>query len=389
MSVKEIFINHFGQQAGDIGIVQAPGRVNVIGEHTDYNDGFVFPAAIDKYMTIVGQLRNDKKIKIYSIDLDDEAEFDVDLIEKNSDSVLSWANYFAGIVKLMKERGIEVKGMNLAFTGNIPLGSGLSSSAALEIATAYIIKALHSVEISPIEIVKLCQQAENEFVGVNCGIMDQFISCLGQRGQALLIDCRSLDFESIPLLNPDLSLVVANTNVKHNLAESNYNQRRQECEMAVELLSQLAGKDIKALRDVTPEELEQYKNLIDSTIYKRAEHVVHENQRVLKGVEALKENDLAQFGQLMYQSHQSLKDLYQVSCVELDLMVDLAQSVEGVYGSRMTGGGFGGCTVSLVKKDHADEFVRFVGEKYFEQTGIQPEFYICNVVDGAEIANSK
>lgn len=389
MSVKEKFIEHFGQHIGEIEIVQAPARVNVIGEHTDYNDGFVFPAAIDKHMTIVGQLRNDNKIKIYSIDLDEEAEFDLDSINQNAMPTYSWTNYFVGITKLMQERGIELNGMNLAFTSNIPLGSGLSSSAALEIAAAYIIKALHHVEISPIEIVKLCQRAENELVGVNCGIMDQFISCLGQKGQALLIDCRSLDFKPIPLLNPNLSLVVSNTKIKHNLADSNYNQRRQECEMAVKQLSHLTGKDIKALRDVTLEELEQYSQQIGSTIYKRAKHVIQENQRVLNSVEALKDSDLVRFGQLMYQSHQSLKDLYQVSCAELDLMVDLAQSVDGVYGSRMTGGGFGGCTVSLVKNDHVDEFVRFVGEKYLEQTGIQPEFYICDVVDGAEIANSR
>lgn len=384
MEIRDYFIQQFGQN-DNIQVVTAPGRVNVIGEHTDYNDGFVFPVAIDKYVHMAGSLRDDRVIKVYSVDLEDSAEFRMDEIKP--DGKHSWANYSAGVVKQILDMGYDLKGMNLAFTGNIPMGAGLSSSAALEIATAYLVKGLHQIEIKPIDVVRLCQRTENEFVGVNCGIMDQYISCLGQESHALLIDCRSLDAQPVSILNSEVKLIIANTNVKHSLVDSVYNQRRQQCEDVVQLLSELTGKTKIALRDVTVEEFERYSQQIPQDLRQRAEHVVFENQRVIDGLKVLNQGDLVTFGNLMDQSHQSLRDLYQVSCSELDLMVELAKQVDGVYGSRMTGGGFGGCTVTLIQADRVDEFIAYVGQKYEAETGIMPDFYVCNAVDGAEAAN--
>ncbi len=384
MDIRDAFISQYGE-TGVIKVISAPGRINMIGEHTDYNDGFVLPAAIDKYVTLVGALRNDRLVKIYSQDLDDYTQFSLDMIKPDNEH--PWVNYLAGVIYLFLTRGYVLRGMNLAFTGNIPIGTGLSSSAALEVATAYLLKSLHEIEISPIEIIKLCQRAENDFVGVKCGIMDQYISCLGRGGQALLIDCRTLEAKPVPLLNHQVGLVIANTKVKHNLVESGYNQRKQECEEAVKLLSELIGERKRALRDVTIEEFAMYGHRLPELIGRRAKHVINENQRVLTGMTALTQGKFIEFGKLMIESHQSLRNLYQVSCSELDLMVDLACQVRGVYGSRMTGGGFGGCTVSLVQTEQVTEFVKFVGDGYVQRTGIKPEFYICSVVDGAELAN--
>lgn len=387
MQIRDEYIKHFGQQFNLVKVVQAPGRVNVIGEHTDYNDGFVFPAAIDKFITIAGALRDDQIIKIYSLDYQEESQFHLSQIIQDQEHL--WANYLAGVIMLLQERGLKLQGMNLIFTGTIPNGAGLSSSAAIEVATAYLVKSLHQIEISPIEIVQLCQRAENEFVGMNCGIMDQYISCLGMKDHALLLDCRSLESTPVPLFNAEMKLVVANTNVRHNLIESGYNQRCRECEAAVRLFSQLTAVKKDTLRDVTVAEFRKYGDKIENTIRMRAEHVIFENQRVVAGVAALQEGNLKKFGELMYQSHASLKDLYQVSCSELDLLVDLAKQVNGVYGSRMTGGGFGGCTVSIVKADQVESFISYVGKEYEMATGIKPEFYNCQVVDGADRLFSK
>lgn len=384
--IEKAWHQHFGEESAQVKVVQAPGRVNVLGEHTDYNEGFVFPAAIDKYINMAGGLREDREVRIYSVDLHEEAAFSLDNIVRNE--AQPWVNYLTGVMQLVEGRGHTLRGMNLAVAGNIPLGAGLSSSAALEMATAYMLQALHGFALPPMETVRLCQRTENEFVGVNCGIMDQYISCLGQAGHALLIDCRSLDYTSVPLLESGVKLVITNSKVKHNLIDSAYNQRRQECEEAVAFFTRTTGEEKRSLRDVTLDEFKAHREAMPEALRKRTEHVINENQRVLDGVEALRKGDLSQFGALMYQSHFSLKDLYEVSCRELDILVMTSRMVEGVYGSRMTGGGFGGCMVSLARAEVVETLITYVEEKYRAKTGITPEFYICDVVDGAERLNA-
>lgn len=383
--IEKHYLAHFGESDSPIRVVRAPGRVNVIGEHTDYNDGFVFPAAIDKYITIAGTLRTDRTVRLYSIDYDEAVTLTLDALERNL--AHPWANYLLGVIRLLGEAGIALRGMNLAVSGNIPQGAGLSSSAALEMATAYIVQTLHETVHEPRDVIRLCQRAENEFVGVNCGIMDQYISCLGKKGHALLIDCRSLESTPVPLLPTGVKLVIANTRVKHSLVASAYNQRRQECEEATAQFAEILNRPIQALRDVTPEELERTGGALPEHLRKRAEHVIMENRRVLEGVQALQDGDLYAFGARMYQSHYSLQYHYEVSCPELDWMVQFARQVEGVYGSRMTGGGFGGCTVSLVRAEVVESLITYLAEKYPKRTGITPEFYICDAVDGAHAVN--
>lgn len=383
--IEKHFRAHFGDSEAAPRVVRAPGRVNVIGEHTDYNDGFVFPAAIDKYITIAGTARPDRTVRAYSVDYDEEVSFSLEVLERNP--AHPWANYLIGVIRFLGELGISLRGMNLAVSGTVPQGAGLSSSAALEMATAYMVQTLHGTALDPRELIRLCQRAENEFIGVNCGIMDQYISCLGKKGHALLLDCRSLDSRPIPLLPAGVKLVVANTRVKHSLAASAYNERRRECEEAAARLEKILAKPIKTLRDITLDEFEQVSAALPEVVRRRAEHVLRENRRVLEGVQALEEGDLAGFGVRMYQSHHSLRMHYEVSCPELDWLVQFARQVEGVYGSRMTGGGFGGCTVSLVRAEAVESLITYLAEKYGKKTGITPEFYICDAVDGAEAVN--
>lgn len=385
MDICKEFKEHFGQSPNPIIKVKAPGRVNLIGGHTDYNQGFVFPVAIDKYITIAGQLRRDQQIKIYSLDFRSEITFNLGDLEKNVEN--PWTSYLIGVIYLLLQRGHRLQGMNLALKGNIPQGAGLSSSAALEIATAYLVKKLQRLKITAREIIDLCQQAENQFVGVNCGIMDQFICCLAEKNAGLLIDCQSLAYQPISVLDSTVSLVVTNTNVRHELADSAYNQRRHECELAVSNLRELMKKEMTTLREMTPQEFAKYGSQLKEPYRQRAEHVIFENQRVISGIQALQKAELEEFGRLMYQSHNSLKSLYQVSCRELDALVELAQQIPGVYGSRMTGGGFGGCTVSLVAQQQIGKFISYVSREYLKITGITADFYLCRIVDGAEIIN--
>lgn len=366
-------------------MIKAPGRVNVIGEHTDYNQGFVFPVAIDKYITIAGQLRADQQLRIYSLDFKTEITFQLNTLEKDLEN--PWTSYLIGVIHFLLQRGHSLQGMNIMLSGNIPQGAGLSSSAALEVATTYLVDRLHDLKLTPLEIIHLGQQVENQFIGVNCGIMDQFISCLGQKDMGLLIDCRSLAYQPISLLNPAVSLVVTNTQVNHQLTDSAYNKRRDECQQAVISLREVMRKDLLTLRDITPAEFLVYGAQLKEPYRQRAEHVILENQRVLDGIRVLQEGNLLEFGRLMYQSHASLRYLYQVSCRELDILVELAQPVPGVYGSRMTGGGFGGCTVSLVKNQQIEYLVSYLSEQYTKKTGITADFYVCQVVDGAERIN--
>jgi galactokinase len=360
----------------------APGRVNLIGEHTDYNDGFVMPAAIDLYARIAIKPRRDRKLFIRSEDFSEDVEFELD--DSDASARGHWSDYVRGVGVVLERAGYQLKGAEIAIQSDVPIGAGLSSSAAVEVATAYAMLENSELQIERVDLAKLCQRAENEFVGMRCGIMDQFISCLGQAGNALMLDCRSLDFRLLPL--PEgVRLVICNTMVKHQLAAGEYNTRRAQCEAGVALLD-AAFPGVRALRDVTQNELEHCIDDLedlDVAIYKRCRHVVSENARVIQAAGALERGDLSSFGELMDESHRSLRDDYEVSCPELDTMVDLANQVEGVYGARMTGGGFGGSTINLVRADCVAEFKQVLMEGYERATGLAPEIYVCSTADGA------
>jgi galactokinase len=362
------------------GAYKAPGRVNLIGEHTDYNDGFVMPMAIEKEITMLAQLRPDKKIKFYSLDYDQLVEYDLENLEYDEENV--WANYLMGVIDEIQKLGESLQGFNLMFTGNVPQGSGLSSSAALEVVTALAVTDLHKIKIDGVEMALLAQRAENNFVGVQCGIMDQYISRLGKKDHALLIDCRTNDYELVPFENENYQIVICNSKVERGLVDSEYNQRRSECNQAVEFFAEKEDENIRALRDVNLETVVKYKDQLAENVYKRAHHVVSENERVLASKKALEADDMQKFGDLMYASHKSLSEDYEVSCKELDILVNLAAEEE-VEGARMTGAGFGGCTVNLVKKAKVDDFVNNIKEKYKAETGIEAEVYVSNPGDGA------
>ncbi|MTI60371.1 MAG: galactokinase [Firmicutes bacterium] len=377
----EIFNECFSDTGLRKGAFAAPGRVNLIGEHTDYNDGFVLPMAIDKNLVMLAQLRDDKEVRAYSVDYDSEAVFSLMDLEFDQENI--WVNYLQGVVDEIQKLDYYLPGMNLIFTGNVPRGSGLSSSAALEVVTAYAISSLNELNIAPVEMALLCQRAENDFVGVNCGIMDQYISRLGKENNALLIDCRSNEYELVPLAIKDFGVVICNSKVERGLVDSEYNKRREECEKATKFFAERLDRRIKALRDVSTDELVEFSGELAAATLSRARHVISENNRVLTAVSALKNNDLETFGSLMTESHISLRDDYQVSCQELDLLVDLALKQDGVLGARMTGAGFGGCTVNLVARNRVDQFITEVKEGYQEATNIEPEMYVSLPADGA------
>jgi len=359
---------------------RAPGRVNLIGEHTDYNDGFVMPVAIDLSTWAKISPLETRKLQLHSENFGDDIEIDLD--DKNVARRDHWSDYPIGVAVMLEKAGHRLRGARLQIRGEVPIGSGLSSSAAVEVATACALTAISGVKIERRELALLCQRAENEFVGAHVGIMDQFISLFGEVQKALLLDCRSLEYRLLPL--PDnVRLIICNTMVKHELASSAYNERRAQCEEGVKHLAKFLP-DVKALRDVTITELEQYGRDLSEVVYRRCRHVVTENARVLSAGEALEHGDLVYFGKLMGESHQSLRDDYEVSCRELDLMVEFAREVEGVYGARMTGGGFGGSTVNIVAVEHVEAFRAHVAERYEEATKLKPEIYICNASDGAE-----
>jgi galactokinase len=334
--IQGAFQARFGGQPR---IYRAPGRVNLIGEHTDYNDGFVMPAAIEFSMWSASAPRGDRKLIVHSENYSETCEFNLDDPEPRRRG--HWSDYVLGVAVSLERSGIALPGANLLLRSDVPIGAGLSSSAALEVAVAL---ALTPEPVHPTTLAKLCQRAENEFVGVQCGIMDQFVACHAKSGNALLLDCRSLEYSFAPI-PPGVKLVIANSMVRHSLAGGEYNRRRAECAEAAAYLG-------KSLRDVTMPELERA--ALPETILRRARHVITENVRVTRAQAALDRGDLTEFGQLMYQSHRSLRDNYQVSCAELDTLVEIARGLPGVYGSRMTGGGFGGCTISLVAEEHVD-----------------------------------
>lgn len=373
------FVDAFGGKPELIS--RAPGRVNLIGEHTDYNQGFVLPVAIDRAVWVALRRREDGRARVYSANFGQWAEFDVDSPKK--DPSVPWADYPKGVVSELASSGYRLGGFDMAIWGDVPLGAGLSSSAAVEVAAAFGLASLFGLDLDRIDMALLCQRAENRFVGVQCGIMDQFAASLGREGRALFLDCRDLNYEHVPL-SSDVSVVVCNSGVKRELASSAYNERRAQCEEAVGRLKE-ALPGIRALRDVSPEEFETYKHLLPEPILRRARHVVYENVRVLRSVEMLKTGDLEGFGRLMYESHRSLKEDYEVSSPELDLLVELASSAEGALGARLTGAGFGGCTVNIVERGAVRAFEEFVGRNYEARTGFRLEIYVCEVSEGAKL----
>jgi len=371
---------HFEDLFGSVPrIFRAPGRVNLLGEHTDYNEGFVMPCAIGLSTHVAISPRQDRKLVVRSQDFSEQFEFNVDELPTRGTRV--WCDYVVGTAVMLREIGHPIPGATLLIKGEVPIGAGLSSSAAIEVASALALLGLTGAQLPLPEVAKLCQRAENLFIGARVGIMDQFASCFGKAGQALLLDCRSLEFKMIPLPD-DLRLVICNTMVKHEHASGSYNRRREECDEGVRLLAQWYPT-IRALRDVPIEYLERHAAQIPQTIYKRCLHVVSENLRVLAGAECMTDGDVRRFGTLMRESHRSLRDLFEVSCRELDVMVEVAESLPGYCGGRMTGGGFGGCTVNLVQSANAQEFAGKISERYQSAVGIKPDVYVCSAANGA------
>ena len=364
-------------------LFRAPGRVNLIGEHTDYNDGFVMPAAIQFSCWVAASSRDDNKLVIHSENLNDGVTVDLE----NAKPLGDWSDYAVGAAVIPHRDGKRLTGANLLIRSEVPIGAGLSSSAAIEVSVALAMLSLSGYQVDRKQLALWCQRAENEFAGMRCGIMDQFIACYGRGDYALKLDCRTLDYELLPM-QAGVEIVICNTMVKHKLAAGEYNIRRSQCEEGVrKLAAVLLG--VRALRDVSSSQLEQYRELLDPIVYRRCRHVVSEDERVQSAASALNKGDLRLFGKLMDESHESLRRDYEVSCTELDTMVELARQQEGVLGARMTGGGFGGCTVNLVRTENAPAFQRAISDAYQKATGLLPEIYVCRASQGAEEVSYK
>lgn len=359
----------------------APGRVNLIGEHTDYNEGFVLPLAIDREFLVAGTSRTDSKINVHALDIKENFSFDLlrgEAIKRRG----NWVDYVEGTARSLIKRFDLATGADLIFTSTIPIGAGLSSSAALEVSNGFALLSLGEIEIDRRELALAAQEAEHEFVGIRSGIMDQFASAFGKAGHALLIDCRSLETEQIPLDITDAIIAVCDTRIKHELASSEYNTRRRECEIGVKILGEkLPG--IFSLRDVGEEDFEKFQNILPEKIKHRCRHVISENRRTLAAVENLRKNNLEKVGKLMFASHESLRDDYEVSCAELDKLVEIARETTGVFGARMMGGGFGGCTINLVEKEDFEKFENNIRQKYRTSFGIEPSIFKVKASDGA------
>ncbi|MDF2610830.1 MAG: galactokinase [Lachnospiraceae bacterium] len=375
----------FGEQeTKNIKTYFAPGRVNLIGEHTDYNGGHVFPCALTLGTYAVVRKRDDKKIRFYSMNFEEMGMIESFLNDFVYRESASWTNYLKGVIWTFEKRGYKIPtGFDVLIYGNIPNGAGLSSSASLEVVTGLMLKDLFGFQdLSMLEIALIGQYSENNFNGMNCGIMDQFASALGKKDHAIFLDTNTLIYEYVPIKLKDAKIVITNSKVKHSLVDTKYNERRRECEAAVKELQSVT--EIESLGELTEEQYQQFESAIsDSVLKKRANHAVYENQRTLRAVQALKNKDITSFGQLMNASHESLKYNYEVSCEEIDLLVELAQSIDGVLGSRITGGGFGGCTVSIVKEEAIYKFKQLIGEQYEKRTGHIAEFYVVDIGDGA------
>lgn len=377
----------FNEKYTDTGLVKgafsAPGRVNLIGEHTDYNEGFVLPIAIGKKIIMLGQLRNDRLVQVFDLVYKTKIKFSLDALTPLRKD--TWANYLMGVVDEIQKAGYVLQGANIIFRSDISKGAGLSSSAALEVVTALTMAKLNLLKIKPVEMALLCRRAENNFVGVACGIMDQYVSCLGQKNYTLFIDCRSNNYELIPFKDPNYQVLICNSKIQRGLANSEYNRRREECKIATEFFKHKLNREIRALRDITIDEYKKYQARLPEIIARRARHVISENYRVQTGVQALREGNFSAFGKLMVESHRSLKNDYEVSCPELDLLVNLALKQEGILGARMTGAGFGGCTVNLIEKNYIDAFKKSIKNEYKKITGINPDIYLTRPAKGAKV----
>ena len=379
--LKETFARLFGTE-GTVHSYFAPGRVNLIGEHTDYNGGHVFPCALTIGTYAAVRKRADRKLNFYSMNFEELGIMETSLDDLTPSDAAGWTNYPKGGMWAFAERGMKMDcGLDIVLNGNIPNGSGLSSSASLEVLTGYYLRDLYGFDVTNIDLAKIGQYSENNFNGMNCGIMDQFASAMGKKDHAIFLDTADLSYEYAPLVLDGAKIVVTNSNVKHSLVNSEYNVRRSECEKALEELQTVVK--INGLGDLTEEQFEANKTAIkDEVRVKRAKHAVYENQRTIRAVEALKKNDLTLFGRLMNASHVSLRDDYQVSCDEIDVLVEEAWKVDGVIGSRITGGGFGGCTVSIVKDEAVENFKEKVGAAYQQRVGKQADFYVVEIGDG-------
>jgi galactokinase len=386
VKTRETIAGLFRQRFGsDPLLVRSPGRVNLIGEHTDYNEGFVLPAAVDKAIVLAAAPRNDRRFRFVAADLhqDDEGSFEI-----LAPSPLGWPDYLLGIVDQLEKTGRKVPGVDLVFGGTIPIGAGMSSSAAVEAGFLFLLNAMFDLGIPLLDMAKMAQRAENEFIGVRCGIMDQFANLFGTEGHVLRLDCRSLQYEAVPFRRADVSIVLCDTMVRHELASSEYNKRRRQCEEGVEALRR-RHPAVKSLRDATPEMLADVRDLLDPVVERRCRYVVEENGRVLEGCADLRKGDLEAFGGRMILSHEGLRDLYEVSCRELDTLVEAALKLDGVFGARMMGGGFGGCTINLVREDCVEDFAREIPEVYRDAIGREMNLHLCRITGGTSLIQPK
>lgn len=389
MEIKELkkkFLEIYGGTEKDLRVFSSPGRVNLIGEHTDYNGGYVFPAALTLSSTVIVRAREDRQINLAATDLEVRVKADLDNLSTYKD--IKWGNYQLGVADELQKAGYQLTGCDFLFHDTVPLGSGLSSSAAIEVVTALALTTLGNERIGSktpvdmVEMAKISQMAEHNYIGVKCGIMDQFASAMGKADHAIFLDCKDLSYRHIPLQIKGHKIVISNTNVKRSLAVVKYNERREECERGLEILKAVLP-GATCLGEITLEQFRQYQHLIqDEVVRRRVDHVIAEDDRVLKSIEALTANDIEAFGKLMIKSHDSLRDLYEVTGIELDTLVSEALKLEGVQGSRMTGAGFGGCTVSIVKEDWVEKFIETVGKNYHEKTGLKAKFYVSEIGDG-------
>ena len=385
MEQKQIikkFHELYGKEGENIRIFQAPGRINLIGEHIDYNGGHVFPAALEFNNTIIARENNTNYINMAVTSLPDRVSADINKLSEYRD--LNWGTYQAGVAYMLQEAGYNIVGCDLLYHGTVPYGAGLSSSASIEVATAVCLAFLGGAhELDMKQIAFLSQKAENEYVGMNCGIMDQFASALGKKDYALFLDCATLEYEEVPLDLGEYTIVITNTNAPHKLTDSQYNTRRQQCEKALEIINANDGK-YNYLCEMTIDELQAFEKYFNGDVsYKRARHCVTEESRVKKAVEVLKKGDISDFGKLLMEANISIRDDYEATGKELDTVFDIATKIDGVAGSRMTGGGFGGCNISIVKTDKVDEFMLEVKEKYTKIIGYEPSFYLSKAGQGA------
>ncbi len=383
--LEQEFERHFGKSSGPFILTRSPGRVNLIGEHTDYNDGFVLPIAIDRFTAICAKARTDTTVRLFSTTQNEMAEFSVSsTVAKDSPK---WSLYAKGVAEALRQRGLIRHGMDAIVSTTVPIGGGLSSSASFEVATGMALLAANGKTLDKVELALASQWAEHHYAGMPCGIMDQFISALGEKNHAMLLDCRDLSRRQVPMNDPDMRIYIANSNVKHELVQGEYQARKNQCERAVTVLKKKFPA-VKALRDADHSMLEACRMDMDPTVFRRARHVISENARTLKFAGAMAAGDWAACGKLMYQSHESLRDDYGVSCPELDVLVEIAATVKGVYGARMTGGGFGGSIVAMVRRQTIDALTTAIDSQYPKRCGKQASMFATTAVNGAELLQS-